>query len=73
MDGVDLAQDMDQGKAFVNTVMNLGFRKMLGKSWIAERLATSQGLSSMELVSLLAVTNTLTPEAPGRSSECGAD
>jgi hypothetical protein len=35
----------------VNTVMNLQFHKMLGNSWVAERLAVCQEwLSSMELV-----------------------
>jgi hypothetical protein len=32
MDWIDLAQDRDQWKALVNTVMNLRFHKMLGNS-----------------------------------------
>jgi hypothetical protein len=32
MDLIDLSQDRDQWKALVNTVMNLGSRKMLGSS-----------------------------------------
>jgi hypothetical protein len=32
MDWIDLAQDRDQERALVNTVMNLGFHKMLGSS-----------------------------------------
>jgi hypothetical protein len=32
MDWICLAQDRDQCRALVNTVMNLGFRKMLGNS-----------------------------------------
>jgi hypothetical protein len=32
MDWIDLAQDGDQWRALVNTVMNLGFHKMLGSS-----------------------------------------
>jgi hypothetical protein len=36
----------------VNTVMNLGFHKMLGNSCVAAQLAVSQeGLTSMESVS----------------------
>jgi hypothetical protein len=30
MDWIDLAQNRDQWRALVNTVMNLGFHKMLG-------------------------------------------
>jgi hypothetical protein len=52
MDWIDLAQDKDQWRALVNTVMNLrGFHKMLGSSWVAVQLSASQeGISSMELV-----------------------
>jgi hypothetical protein len=32
MDWIDLAADRDQWRALVNTVMNLGFQKMLGTS-----------------------------------------
>jgi hypothetical protein len=31
-DGIDVAQDRDQWRAVANTVMNLGFHKMLGYS-----------------------------------------
>jgi hypothetical protein len=48
MDWIDLAQDRDQRRALVNTVMNSGFHKMLGSSRAAAQLAASQkGLSSM--------------------------
>jgi hypothetical protein len=49
MDRVDLAQDRDQWRALVNTVMN---HKILGSSSVAAQLAASQEvLSSMKLVS----------------------
>jgi hypothetical protein len=32
MDWIDLAQDRDQWRAVVNTLMNCGFHKMLGSS-----------------------------------------
>jgi hypothetical protein len=51
MDWIDRAHDRDQWRALVNTVMNLGFHKMLGSSWVAAQLAASQeGMSSMKLI-----------------------
>jgi hypothetical protein len=51
MDWINLAQDMDQWRDLVNTVMNLGVPlKCWGNSAVAVRLAASQGLNSMELV-----------------------
>jgi len=45
----ELAQDMDRRLALVTTVMNNGFLKMRGISLIvANRLATHEGLCSME-------------------------
>jgi hypothetical protein len=54
MDWIDVAQDRDQWRALVNTVMNLLVTKMLGNFLVAAQLAASQeGLSSMELVILM--------------------
>jgi hypothetical protein len=51
MEWIDLAKNMDQWRAVVNTVMTFGFHKMLGNSLVAAQLAASQdGLSCMELV-----------------------
>jgi hypothetical protein len=48
MDWIDLAQDIDQWRAFVNTLMKLGLHKMLGISLVAAQLTASQeGLSSV--------------------------
>jgi hypothetical protein len=48
MDWIDLAQDMDQWRALVNTLMNLRFDKMLGNSGVAADLASPQeGFSSI--------------------------
>jgi hypothetical protein len=32
MDWIDLAQDMDQWRTLVNTIMNFRFRKIVGSS-----------------------------------------
>jgi hypothetical protein len=51
VDWINLVQDRDWWNALVNKVMNLRWHKMLGNSWLAERLAASQdGLSSTEMV-----------------------
>jgi hypothetical protein len=47
MDWIELAQDRDQWRALVKTVLNLQFHKMYGNSSVAEQLVVSQGLSSI--------------------------
>jgi hypothetical protein len=50
MDWIDLTQDRDQWLAVVNTVMILGFHKLLGSSSVAAQLSASQeGLSAVKL------------------------
>jgi hypothetical protein len=52
MDWIDLAQDRDQWRTLLNTVMNFGFHKMLGSSSVtAQLVASREWLNSMTLVS----------------------
>jgi hypothetical protein len=52
MNWIDLAQNRDQWRAFVNTAMNLRFDKMVVSSCVAAQLAVSQeGLSFTKLIS----------------------
>jgi hypothetical protein len=52
MDWIEVAQDRNRWRAVVNVVMNLGFHKMRGISWLAENLsAFREGFCSMDLVS----------------------
>jgi hypothetical protein len=40
MDWIHLAQDTDQWRALVNTVMKLQVHRMLGYSWVSAQLST---------------------------------
>jgi hypothetical protein len=60
MDCIHLAKDTDQWRAVVNTVLNIRFHKMLVNLGVTAQLAASEeGLSSMELVSLLHIAITV--------------
>jgi hypothetical protein len=51
MEWIDLAQDKDNWRVLVNTVMDLGFRNMLVNFRIVKQLvACQEGLSSIALV-----------------------
>jgi hypothetical protein len=50
MDWIDLSRYRDQWRALVNTVVNLGFHKIVGSSRVGAQLAASQErLRSMKL------------------------
>jgi hypothetical protein len=52
IDWIDLVHDRDMWRALVYTMMNFGFHKMRGISWVAQDiLACQEGLCSVELVS----------------------
>ena len=49
MDWIELDEDRDRWQALVNLVMNLGFYKMRGISWLAANwLASQEGMCCME-------------------------
>jgi hypothetical protein len=57
VDWIRLAQDRDQLRAVVDTVINFGFRKRQWISWLAGSLSASEEeLCSMELLFRLLVT-----------------
>jgi hypothetical protein len=49
MDWIHLAQDRDQWRALMNTLVNLRVPKILGISWVGGQLLTSEGFSSIQL------------------------
>ena len=55
MDWIKLAQDREKWQALVNMVMNFGFHKMWGISWLAENRLPSQEVVTRTSVATLCV------------------